>query len=175
MYALEKLLEVEKKNAENQLDYHKKSLSDKNRLAEITDWEYDRNTNLKKILKNLIYALLLIIIILYLKSRGILPQRLSNVIITIIVAVFFIYSGKNLLNNFSRDDRYYDKFNYNTDHLNDPNNPFVTTQTDESDKKGSLFSQCFKALTHKQGFANINNNDSIVPSNNDDNKKYTLF
>ena len=90
----EKLLEVEKNNAESNLDYYKKSMSDKKRLAEITDWEYDRNTNLKKILKNLIYALFLIIIILYLKSKGILPQRLSNVIITIIVAVFFIYSGK---------------------------------------------------------------------------------
>jgi len=105
-------LHTEIKNAEQE----KKKLiaikNNKQRLAQIGEYEYSKNNEHKSILKAIVYGSFMVLIIVFLNSKEIFPDFLTKIFIVIIVfiTVFFIIGKMSW--NFKRNNIDYSKFNF---------------------------------------------------------------
>jgi len=105
-----KVIDNELTNAQKQLDSLEKEYKNKKRLVELSDYEYDRYSSHKNILKIIVYGILGALIIVYLMSFSWFPASVGMLSICIIIAIVFIVIGKRMLVNFTRTNLNWDKF-----------------------------------------------------------------
>jgi len=86
--------------------------NNKQRMAQIGEYEYSKNVEHKSILKVIVYGSFFVLLIVFLNSKNILPQFLTRIFIVIICFFVFLRIIKKLFWNFQRDNIDYSKFRH---------------------------------------------------------------
>ena len=107
-----KVIDNELINAQNQLEALEKEYKNKKRLVELSEYEYDRYSSHKNILKIFVYGALGVLIIVYLMSFPWFPASVGMLSISIIIAVILIVTIRRMLTNFVRTKLYWNKFQF---------------------------------------------------------------
>lgn len=86
--------------------------NNKQRLAQIGEYEYSKNTEHKSILKVIVYGSFFVLFFIFLNAKDILPQFLTKIFIVIICFVVLLQIIKKMYWNFKRDNIDYSKFRF---------------------------------------------------------------
>mgnify|MGYP000923214404 CR=1 FL=1 len=97
-------------NAQDLLNNIKADLNNANRMGEIADYELKKYYSYRDILKTVVYIALLLIAVMFLITQPWFPNMFGKAIIILILAYgLYLIIGK-LLDNFRREDKYWDKY-----------------------------------------------------------------
>lgn len=105
--------EIEK--TQNELNKLTAEKNNKTRLAQIGEYEFEKNREHRSILKTIVYASFFILIISYFNSIMILPNTLTRVLIVIICSITLLLLIQRFYWNFRRDNIDYSKFKQQAD------------------------------------------------------------
>ena len=130
-----KIVENELDNAKRELKALKEERIRKKRLVELGEYEYDRYTSHKNLMKVLAYGALGSLFIVFLMGFEWFPASVGFGSIMLIISVVVITIAGRMLNNFSRTNLYWNKFDYS--------GVAVPTGRYDSDRKGLDFSKLF--------------------------------
>ena len=86
--------------------------NNKQRMAQIGEYEYSKNVEHKSILKVIVYGSFFVLVVVFLNAKNILPLFLTRIFIVIICFFVFLRVIKKLFWNFKRDNVDYSKFRY---------------------------------------------------------------
>jgi len=99
-------------NATKELEALKQERLNKKRLVELGEYEYDRYTSHKNIFKVIAYGALGVLLMTLLMGQPWFPSIIGIGCICLIIAVVIITIAGRMLNNFSRNNLFWDKFDY---------------------------------------------------------------
>jgi len=147
--------------------------NNKQRLAQIGEYEYAKNNSHKSILKIIVYGSFFVLIMIFLNSNDLFPTFLTKIIIVIICFIVFLIIIKRLYWNFKRNNIDYSKFTF-------PKNiGTFDKQTENTFSISDLMGmKCEDTSGAKsEGFALLNKNGcksckNIHPSNNLNNNTF---
>ena len=105
-----KVIDNELNNAEKQLESLEKEYKNKKRLVQLTEYEYDRYSSHKNILKIVVYGALGVLSIVYLMGFPWFPASVGMLSICIIIAIVIIVIAKRMLTNLTRTKLRWNKF-----------------------------------------------------------------
>ena len=153
-------LSVELEKARNVLKKLKAEKNNKTRLAQIGEYEFEKNREHRSILKTIVYGSFFILIIFFMNSKNMLPNFLTKIIVVIISSITFLLVIQRLFWNSRRNNIDYSKFTF----------PKRKTETVVEEKKNTLslrkimgFGKCDTNLQQlaqnaaNESFSNINN------------------
>ena len=121
-------LSVELEKARNILKKLKAEKNNKTRLAQIGEYEFEKNREHKSILKTIVYGSFFILIIFFMNSKNMFPNFLTKIIIVIISSITFLLVIQRLFWNSRRNNIDYSKFTF----------PKRKTETVVEEKKNTL-------------------------------------
>lgn len=123
-------------NLQSNINKLKAEKNNKLRLLKLTEYEHLRSKSHKNILKILSYALLIILSMIFMMGYSWFPTIIGTCVIIITIAVVIIYLGKELVDNFTRSNLYWHKFQQGD------NKQFMksTINTNTGDRRGFLSS-----------------------------------
>jgi len=104
-----------KKETDKAQQEEKRLIAEKNnkqRLAQIGEYEYAKNTEHKSILKVIVYGSFFILLIIFLNAKEILPLFLTKIFTVIICFIVLLHIIKKMFWNFKRDNIDYSKFRF---------------------------------------------------------------
>ena len=107
-----KIIENELDNAKKELAALKEEKIRKTRLVQLGEYEYDRYTSHKNLMKVIAYGALGCLLIAFLMGFEWFPASVGFTSIVLIIAVVLITIGGRMLNNFSRTNLFWNKFDY---------------------------------------------------------------
>tara|TARA_B110000971_G_C20029858_1_gene510840 strand:+ start:2125 stop:3072 length:948 start_codon:yes stop_codon:yes gene_type:complete len=103
----------------NELDNAKKELIsleqerlNKKRLVELGEYEYDRYRSHKNIMKVVVYGALTVLLFVILMRQDWFPSYIGVISISLIICLVLITISGRMLNNFSRTNLFWDKFDW---------------------------------------------------------------
>ena len=105
-------LKSELKKSKNLLKKLKAEKNNKTRLAQIGEYEFEKNKEHRSILKTIVYSSFFILIIIFLNKNNILPEMLTKMFVFIIVSITFLLIIQRLYWNFRRNNIDYGKFSF---------------------------------------------------------------
>lgn len=105
-----KVIDNELVNAQTQLDSLEKEYKNKKRLVELSEYEYDRYSSHKNILKIIVYGVLGVLMIVYLMSFSWFPASVGMLSICIIIAIVLIVIAQRMFTNVTRTNLHWNKF-----------------------------------------------------------------
>ena len=109
-----KVVENELDNAKKQLKILQQDRLNKKRLAELGEYEFDRYSSHKNIVKVIAYGALGVLILALLMTFPWFPSMVGIAGICIIIAIVIITVFKAALTNFARTDLYWNKFEFSS-------------------------------------------------------------
>ena len=114
--AMASVLDLETGNLRKKYEEVKTDKLNRARMVEIGNYEYDRYDEHKKIFQKLTYAAVIVLVFVILKKRPWFPGFVSTIGIILTIAITLVNLSSQLLFNFFRNDRNYNKLNvpYNT-------------------------------------------------------------
>ena len=86
--------------------------NNKQRLAQIGEYEYAKNNEHKAILKVIVYGSFFVFLIIFLNAKEILPLFLTKIFTIIICFIVLLHIIKKMFWNFKRDNIDYSKFRF---------------------------------------------------------------
>tara|TARA_Y100000813_G_C24139960_1_gene341951 strand:- start:36 stop:920 length:885 start_codon:yes stop_codon:yes gene_type:complete len=107
-----KIVENELSNAKKELESLKEEKIRKKRLVELGEYEYDRYTSHKNLVKVLTYGALGCLFIVFLMGFNWFPASVGFGAMVLIISVVLITIAGRMINNFSRTNLYWNKFDY---------------------------------------------------------------
>ena len=105
-------LKSELKKSKNLLKKLKAEKNNKTRLAQIGEYEFEKNKEHRSILKTIVYSSFFILIIVFLNTSNILPSMLTKIFVTIIASFTVLLIIQRLYWNFRRNNIDYGKFSF---------------------------------------------------------------
>ena len=96
--------------AEQELKRLKAEKNNKTRLAQVGEYEFEKNIEHRAVLKTIVYSSFFILVFTFLNYKNILPTMLTKVLIVIIVALTLLLLIQRFFWNFRRDNIDYSKF-----------------------------------------------------------------
>jgi hypothetical protein len=105
-------LSVELEKARNILKKLKAEKNNKTRLAQIGEYEFEKNREHRSILKTIVYGSFFILIIFFMNSKNMLPNFLTKIIVVIISSITFLLVIQRLFWNSRRNNIDYSKFTF---------------------------------------------------------------
>lgn len=108
-------INTEIQKTQNELNKLTAEKNNKTRLAQIGEYEFEKNREHRSILKTIVYASFFILIISYFNSIMILPNTLTRVLIIIICSIALLLLVQRFYWNFRRDNIDYSKFRQQAD------------------------------------------------------------
>lgn len=97
--------------AENELKLLKAEKNNKTRLAQVGEYEFEKNIEHRAVLKTIVYSSFFVLIFTFLHFKNILPKMLTKVLIVIVVSLTVLLLIQRFFWNFRRDNIDYSKFN----------------------------------------------------------------
>lgn len=86
--------------------------NNKQRLAQIGEYEYSKNNEHRSVLKTIVYGSFFVLVFIYLNSIDILPTFLTKIFVTIITFVTLYLIIVRMIWNYRRNNIDYGKFNF---------------------------------------------------------------
>tara|TARA_B100000795_G_scaffold267547_3_gene252607 strand:+ start:12211 stop:13035 length:825 start_codon:yes stop_codon:yes gene_type:complete len=156
----------------------KKLIAEKNnkqRMAQIGEYEYSKNNEHKSVLKTIVYSSFFVLLIIFFNARGILPDFLTKIIIVIIVFIATLLLLQKLFWNFRRNNINYGKFNFPK--KNETNDAIKENTFNMNKLLGLQCNDTSESYGTKEGFSVLNTNGcksckNIFPSNNLNNNTF---
>jgi len=105
-------LSKELENARTILKKLKAEKNNKTRLAQIGDYEFEKNREHRSILKTIVYGSFFILLIFFINSKNILPDFLTKIVVVIISSITFLLVIQRLFWNSRRNNIDYSKFTF---------------------------------------------------------------
>jgi len=138
-----KVVENELDNAKKQLKILKQDRLNKRRLAELGEYEYDRYSSHKNIVKVIAYGALGILILAFLMTFPWFPSMVGVAGISAIIAIVVIVIFRAVVTNFVRNNRNWNKFQF------DSNSGGRGSSERKSFEWGKLFSDTCDSIADK--------------------------
>jgi hypothetical protein len=150
----------------------KKLIAEKNnkqRMAQIGEYEYSKNNEHKSVLKTIVYGSFFVLVIIFFNAKQILPDFVTKIIIVIIIFIVSLLIIQKLYWNFRRNNINYGKFNF------PKKNETPDKKNENSFNMGKLLGlKCTDTSADyntAEGFSSLNTNScksckNIFPSNN---------
>ena len=107
--AVTKTLEDELGNVEGELEDLKQEKSNKKRMLQISEFEYDRFNEYKEVIKVVVYGGLILLVCSFLMKQSWFPPILGVAIMGITAAVVIINIVGRVVSNYRRQDRNFNK------------------------------------------------------------------
>jgi hypothetical protein len=105
-------LSVELEKARNTLKKLKAEKNNKTRLAQIGEYEFEKNREHKGVLKTIVYGAFFVLVVFFLNSKKLLPGFLTKIVVVIICAIVFLLVIQRLFWNYRRSNMDYSKFTF---------------------------------------------------------------
>lgn len=155
-------LKLELEKARNTLKKLKAEKNNKTRLAQIGEYEFEKNREHRSILKTIVYGSFFVLLIFFMNSKNMLPDFLTKIIIVIISSITLLLVIQRLYWNSRRNNIDYSKFSF----------PKRKTESVVEESKNTLslrkmlgYGKCDVDLqqlaqntaNQDEGFSNINN------------------
>ncbi len=86
--------------------------NNKQRLAQIGEYEYSKNSEHKSILKTIVYGSFFVLILVFLDSKDIFPTFLTKILVFVVVFITLFLIIQRMFWNFKRNNIDYGKFNF---------------------------------------------------------------
>lgn len=96
--------------AEQELKLLKSEKNNKTRLAQVGEYEFEKNIEHRAILKTIVYSSFFILVFTFLHFKGILPKMITKILIVIVVSFTLLLIIQRFFWNFRRDNIDYSKF-----------------------------------------------------------------
>ena len=96
--------------ANQQLKKLKAEKNNKTRLAQVGEYEYEKNIEHRSILKTIVYASFFVLIFTFLNFKNVLPNMVTKVFIIVTVSIALLLLIQRFFWNFRRDNIDYSKF-----------------------------------------------------------------
>ena len=106
------IVEAELNNVKKQMNVYKTDLTNKLRLIEINDYYDKKYTSQTDVLKTISGLCLIIIVLLIINQKTNMPEKITNILIGIIIAIGIIVTILKLWNIFIRDNQVFDEFDW---------------------------------------------------------------
>lgn len=103
-------LSRELNRAEQELKKLKAEKNNKTRLAQVGEYEFEKNIEHRAILKTIVYSSFFVLVFTFLHFKGILPQMITKILVTIVIAFTLLLLIQRFFWNFRRDNIDYSKF-----------------------------------------------------------------
>tara|TARA_X000000950_G_scaffold289418_2_gene413148 strand:+ start:9097 stop:10032 length:936 start_codon:yes stop_codon:yes gene_type:complete len=110
--AIVDIVEAELNNVKKQMNVYKTDLTNKLRLIEINDYYNKKYTSQTDILKTISGICLIIVFLLIVNQKTRMPEKITNILIGIIIAVGIIVVVLKLWDVFIRDNQIFDEFDW---------------------------------------------------------------
>ena len=174
-------IQEELKKAQDLLKSLKAQKNNKTRLAQIGEYEFEKNREHKDVMKTIVYGSFFILIIFFLNKKNIYPDVLTKITVVAIVVVMVLLVIQRLYWNFRRDNIDYSKFsqpetNRSVGRQRDSSTLKLskllglTCDTDINDMAKKMANQ--KSGGGQQGFSNMNIN-TVFPCQGNQCLKYS--
>ena len=105
-------LSKELENAKIILKNLKAEKNNKRRLAQIGEYEFEKNREHRSILKTIVYGSFFVLIVFFMNSKNILPDFLTKIFVVIISSITFLLVIQRLFWNSKRNNIDYSKFTF---------------------------------------------------------------
>ena len=96
--------------AEKELKLLKAEKNNKTRLAQVGEYEFEKNIEHRAVLKTIVYSSFFILIITFLHHKNVLPKMITKVFIVIVISFTLLLLIQRFFWNFRRDNIDYSKF-----------------------------------------------------------------
>tara|TARA_B110000008_G_scaffold279767_1_gene328503 strand:+ start:3431 stop:4267 length:837 start_codon:yes stop_codon:yes gene_type:complete len=103
-------LELEK--AREVLKKLKAEKNNKTRLAQIGEYEFEKNREHRSILKTIVYGSFFVLIVFFMNSKNMIPDFLTKIVVVIISSITFLLVIQRLYWNSRRNNIDYSKFSF---------------------------------------------------------------
>ena len=136
------------------------------RLVEINTYFGKRYNAHSKLMKTIVIICIPIIILAVLSNKGILPQNIYKLLVTIILVIGSILIGLQLIDISNRDDMNWDEYEWYFDKENAPSSTSTntTTETTESDPWETPTATCIGSACCYDGSTYDSNKNICVPN-----------
>tara|TARA_B110000967_G_C18879727_1_gene560323 strand:- start:38 stop:871 length:834 start_codon:yes stop_codon:yes gene_type:complete len=105
-------LNTELEKSEELLRKLKANKNNKTRLAQIGEYEFEKNKEHRSVLKTIVYGSFFILIIIFLNTSNIIPSMLTKIFVTLIASITLLLIIQRLYWNFRRNNIDYGKFSF---------------------------------------------------------------
>ena len=128
-----KVIEQQLNDAKSYVTDLAQEQNNKIRLVQINDYFGDKYADHSSLMKIIIFTLIPIIILIFLKNRGILPNSIYTGLVVVISLIGIVFFGINWLSSISRSSMNYQEFDWFFDPSRAPSatgntdNPWATT------------------------------------------------
>ena len=106
------IVEAELNNVKKQMNIYKTDLTNKLRLIEINDYYDKKYTSQTDVLKTISGICLIIVVLLIINQKTNMPEKITNILIGIIISIGVIVTVLKLWNIFIRDNQVFDEFDW---------------------------------------------------------------
>lgn len=110
--AIVDIVEAELNNVKKQMNIYKTDLTNKLRLIEINDYYDKKYTSQTDVLKTISGICLIVIVLLIINQKTNMPEKITNILIGIIISIGVIVTILKLWNIFIRDNQVFDEFDW---------------------------------------------------------------
>ena len=105
-------LKLELEKAREVLKKLKAEKNNKTRLAQIGEYEFEKNREHRSILKTIVYGSFFVLIVFFMNSKNMIPDFLTKIVVVIISSITFLLVIQRLYWNSRRNNIDYSKFSF---------------------------------------------------------------
>jgi len=148
--------------ARNTLKSLKAEKNNKTRLAQIGEYEYEKNREHRGVLKTIVYGSFFVLIFFFLNSKNLIPDFLTKIIVVIICSIVFLLVIQRLYWNYRRNNIDYSKFSFPTRKITSDSAPVNTFSLrkvlgyDTCNVDAQQLAQAAANQVSSENFSNIN-------------------
>ena len=149
------VMEEELNNVKNRLNQLKSEKSNKIRMVEVGDYEYDRYRAHKKIFKTIVYGAFILLILSYLFQFPWFPNRIGGVGIVLTISWIIISIVSQIYDNARKDNMDYEKYDQGDSSIYNKDGVVGMGDIGFFNRNSASFKKLFDSKCKKDGFRNI--------------------
>lgn len=155
------VMEEELNNLKDRMAQLKSEKSNKIRMVQLGDYEYDRYNAHKKIFKTIVYGAFIILILSYIMRFAWFPTKIGVLLIIVVMAWIVISSMGQIYDNARRDNLDYDKYDQGDTSIYNSDDAATAGDTGFFDRNSAALKKLFDNKC-KSGFKNMGSFTRVV-------------
>tara|TARA_A100001015_G_scaffold257627_1_gene300349 strand:+ start:3339 stop:4151 length:813 start_codon:yes stop_codon:yes gene_type:complete len=155
------VMEEELNNIKNRLSQLKSEKSNKIRMVQLGDYEYDRYNAHKKIFKTIVYGAFILLILSYVMRFPWFPTKIGVILVLLILAWIVISTAGQIYDNARRDNIDYDKYDQGQNDIYNGEDASGIGSTGFFDRNSAALKKLFDNKC-KSGFTNMGSFTKVV-------------
>ena len=149
-------------NIKNRLTQLKSERSNKIRMVQVGDYEYDRYNAHKKILKTIVYGAFILLILSYLFQFAWFPNRIGGVGIVLTISWVIISISSQIYDNARRDNIDYEKYDQGDNSMYNKDGVVGVGDIGFFNRNADSLKKLFDSKCKKDGFRNMGGFSKVI-------------